>query len=231
MGFLRGKGFTQIAPAFGPEITTKFYPDFDPETSSVDGYALDGTRPMTWQQKHDAPGSGSNDWHQDIILRHYSWTGVDEWYYLSRIIMTFDTSVIDAEARIVSATLGIYGSDKGGIAPWALDPAVYQSDPLSDIALEAADFTRLSDVILSDVIPWADIDEDGYNIFTLNDAGLAVINRAGITRLGIRDSVHDAPNIPPDWANFQQRYIIFKSRDFGVHDKGPYLEVTYRQPA
>lgn len=212
-----------------PNIFT-FYCDFHPEVSSVDGQVSRIVRKITWADLHGGTGTNAYPSHGDMPIRLWSDVEQDLWYALYRCIMTFDTHEIEPEAFIIGARLGVYGSSKSRRGGFILEPGVYGSNPILDTDLVPADYGRIYDTLLSDVITYDDIDPDDWNVWTLNYKGIAAINKGGITRLALRDSHYDAPNTPPPWEHWNYCSIIFHTADFGVHDTAPWLEVEYLLP-
>lgn len=223
-------GFRRPVERFGEEITKMFRSDYDPETSSVDGYVQRWVYDQTWEQLHDGAGTHGYDTADTLIVRIYSDRSTGLWLGLYRGIFTFDTSEIPPGSQIVSANVGLFGSSKYKTFAWKTAPAIYGSHPISDTAIEKADYGNLDDVILSNAIDYDDMDPDDWNTFVLNPAGLAAVNPGGITRMAVRDSNYDAPNIVPPWEGGHYINTYFHCADALDHLHGPHLQVTYREP-
>ena len=69
------------------------------------------------------------------------------------------------------------------------------------------------------------MDEDGYYDFILNATGLAAISKTGITKIGLRESAYDAPNIAPPWVSGHGRTLYIRYADDGSYK--PKLVITY----
>ncbi|MBA7704726.1 hypothetical protein ES703_113544 [subsurface metagenome] len=215
-----------------PPPPTIFYPDASPEVTCMDGYTRVNTTWTTWPLIRAMSGTSANTNETINIVRIRAGTGpIGECYYeLYRAIMLFDMSVAIGHT-VAIATLHIWGLDKEDNAdkvPWL---AVFSSNPASNITLIPADHLTLGDTLLSDIIAYPDFDAAGWNIFTLNAAGIALINAAlgadGIVKLGFREARYDAPNIGPfeDVSN-KMINLVWESADHPARHT-PYLEVTY----
>lgn len=215
--------------------TTDFFPAAG-ENSPVDGYAMfDAGTSYLWTQMVNHEGVAANDTADDIYLTWWAeTTTTDRWKNLRRGIVLFDTSVIDTDA-ISGATLSIYGRAKFDLTSNSPEIKVYSSNPANTNELIPADYSSLGDVAFSDGVTYADFNASGYNVWTLNGnpdpsrtLGLAAINKTGITKLGFRDSIYDAPNNPPSWVSDQFTGMTGNSADVGTNK--PKLTVTYTPP-
>ena len=176
-----------------------FYPDAHPESTSVDGRVDSGILDDSWAVVRGAAGGGSGDTEESVYVQFASLSVQDIWRYIIRVILLFDTSTIPADTVITSAVLEIYGTIKtidGGVTP-AIN--VFASNPASNVALQNSDYATLGTTPLATEIAYADWDTAGWNTFTLNATGLALINKGGITKLGLRESNYDATGISPTW--------------------------------
>lgn len=216
-------------PAYGPPVTVKFYPDRDPEVTSVDGYAMRSVAYSTWSNIHDGDGTDASDISTTEWINIRSCTDANAWRYIRRTAILLDTSSIPEGSLKEQASLhllcGTLKNTLGG------NPAVgvYQSDPLSNTEIVPADYQRFSSVPLSNIIPMTDLVEDEWAVLNLNDAGLALVIPNGITKLGIREATYDAADTPPPWSSYKVIDMRFSSAE-SPFEKKPYLEVTYRPP-
>lgn len=217
----------RIAPPYGPEQTTTFYCDADPEVSSVDGMVYRAPAPEAWTAIHDGAGTGALPSFSAMYLQLFRYAGVDQWAVLRRCILTFDTSTIPEGSLIVSAKLGWRFSSKARNIAWNLAPCVYKSNPASNIDLIPSDYGTLENTPLATPIDWDDLPAVGWIEFILNEAGLASIICASITKLGLRDATFDAPNTEPPGTTYNYAVIYGQTADLGMTYR-PYLEVTYK---
>ncbi len=217
------------APPYGPPETVKFYPDAHPETTSVDGWATREVPELTWAEIHDGVGTHSGD---TVVIEwayiHSSLTS-NLWLSIKRTAILFDTSIIPEGSLYDEATFHIkelFCTNTLGGNP---SLAVFQSDPISNNQIVPADYGRFFSTPLSDIRYPAVFNPEDWSVFTLNEAGLALVIPAGITKLGLREATYDAPDTPPPWAYWEAIDIRGRSADNPVELK-PYLEVTYLPP-
>ena len=206
-----------------------FYPDAHPETASVDGLVYEATQAI-WATIRTAAGDGADDSGDTALVGSSCSATEDEYNRLYRILALFDTSGI-GELIIASAVLSLRGSAKlNNIAN--ADINVYSSAPASDDELVAGDYATLGGTPFCDTaITWGDWVTGGYNDFTLNAAGLAAINKTGISKFGARSAYHDVGNNPPPWVSDTYRGRIYCwTTDKGA-DYQPKLVVTYESPS
>jgi len=118
--------------------TVTFYPNADPEVSSVDGFVfhLYPTTKDTWANLIAAGGTEANDSESgSTSLVEFAAVGLHQWYYLTRSIFLFDTSSLPDDAVISSAVFSVCGtskSDELGVTP---DLNIYSANPASNTAL------------------------------------------------------------------------------------------------
>jgi hypothetical protein len=210
-----------------------FYPDANPETSSVDGYAYTGPAgESSWSTLVARAGNAAVD-SVAVIYAVYimSEATSPQWRYLYRSIFLFDTSSLPDDAVISAATLSLYGKakyDNLGISP---NINVYLPNPASNTALVAADFNVAnwgSTPLCDSPIPYAGWNLAGYNNFALNAAGLAAINKTGISKFGTRNVNYDVAGSTPAWSSFKDSSLETYGAEQGSGYK-PKLVVTYEE--
>lgn len=170
-------------------------------TPSLDGYVGIDTGTSSWHNR--VVGAGTHSAHVETAFLYVckmlaTWSsGI--WDELFRGIFLFNTIALPDDAVISSATLQVYGThkvDSGGIAP---SLCLYGVTPASDTELADSDYGTFGTTAYSDLLTYATWTEDAWNTFTLNAAGLAAINKAGMTRFGVRDALYDvADELDPD---------------------------------
>lgn len=211
---------------------TIFYSDPHPEVTSVDGlvkrvWPLVYPDPQTWAELRGGAGTIVADAGTLFTLDLRAGSNAGEWYWLSRVICLFDTSVIDPGHTILEASLSIKFS--APLNNFSLKPSlgVYASNPASDTGLVMADYSTFSDTLLSSTIPFDDIVSPWVHIpMVFIQAGLDAINKGGITKLGIRDATRDGPNTP-HWEEDKYYQIHFHSTETVLDADRPYLTVKY----
>ncbi len=210
-----------------------FYPDADPETSSVDGDAGEDTN-GTWATMRAAAGDGAYDTYATRSLAYFQHaTATTNWWtYLVRGIYVFNTAALPDGCTITDAVLSFYGSSEADACVAGIDVNVYSSAPASNTALAAGDFDSLGTTPFSDtaktIATFSIVD---YNDFTLNAAGLAAISKTGVSKFGTRDATHDVGGATPadGGADTAESYFNVYNAEQGAGYK-PKLVVTYSLP-
>jgi len=205
-----------------------FYPDADPETSSVDGKVEHSEAGLTWAGLVAATGTGANPSAAACTVNKiYSGTITDKWETLRRGVFLFDTSALPDACVITSAVLSIYGRGKVDEGSWTPNVNIYSSDPASNTDLVAGDFDSLGSVAYATAITYAAWSTSGYNDFTLNASGKGAISKTGVSKFGTRDAKYDVSGTPPSpWASDDISYLQNYYAEQGAGYK-PKLVVTY----
>lgn len=224
--------YHRTAPPYGPPVTIKFYPDKHPEVTSVDGYlerSISVIAGEPWSTLRLGAGTGAYPSGTLFIIGFAAARDNGKWYAIVRSILLFDTSSIPVGSLIISATLNIRYDSKYNTGGWLAKIGVYQSHPASNTHLVPSDYNQIEETLLSNSIAYADWTSVGFNVFSLNATGLALIIPGGITKLALRESVFDAPNVPPTWYS-GYKYLQFRGKSADTADPidRPYLEVTYQ---
>jgi hypothetical protein len=222
-------------PVFGYPLTISdsatFYPDANPETTTVDGYVsqYDGNG-VTWAAIRDGAGSEAGDSVDGYAIGQiYADDESNKWRMIRRGIFLFDTSSLDDNATISAATLSLFGRDvypKDDPAGWLPTINVYSSAPASNTALASGDFDSLGTTAFCDTpVTYANWNQ-AYNDFPFNATGIATINKTGVSKFGAREAKYDAANSAPAWSNQANSYfgVFFAEKGTGYKPK---LVVTY----
>jgi hypothetical protein len=205
-----------------------FYPDADPETSSVDGHAYSYLSNATWSEVRNGAGDYAYDSSAYLMATQYGSTSTtDRWRRIARAIILFDTSTLGSGANISAATLSLDGYTKSDDNSWAPNVNIYSSAPVSNTAVVAGDFDSLGLTAYCDTpITYAGWNTSGYNDFVLNASGLAAINKTGVSKFGTRGANYDVADTPPAWGDTKTAYIWASSVEHGAGYQ-PKLVVTY----
>jgi hypothetical protein len=207
-----------------------FYPDADPETSTVDGYTATVDAGRSWAGTIGAAGSAHGD--SDIGgtsatgSGYQAYSATNQWYYLLRDIFLFDTSSLPDAATVTAATLSIYGTGKentrGDAAAWN----IYAATPASNNALSNSDFTQVGSTPFAAAISYANWNTSGYNDFVFNASGLAAVSLTSISKFCLRESVYDVGGATPTWEAWAKTAVwrYFSEKGSGYKPK---LVVTY----
>lgn len=173
-----------------------FNPDANPETTSVDGEATEGTDNQTWATKHDAAdGTTAND--SSTSFNIYLATGTASgWLNLRRTFTLFDSSSLPDNATIDTTTkVRLYVSSKDtDVALTGM--RIVTTTPASNTAIVAADYDQLGTIAQAPDLATASVTAGAYNDFDLNATGDSNVSLTGITKFGCR-FVADADNSEP----------------------------------
>ncbi len=185
-----------------PSVT--FYPDKDPETTTVDGTLLRTGSNMSWASIRDGAGTGASDNADNLIVYLMNGTVSGTYTYLRRVIILFDISSIPVNSTITGVVLSIIpyiASDQMYNGDSHLN--VYASTPASNTSLVEADYSQLGATAFSTSIDYGDLVVDVYNDFIFNAPGIAAVQAAydgnKIVKLGLREATYDAANVAPPW--------------------------------
>lgn len=145
-------------------------------------------------------------------------TVLDEFTRIDRGIFLFDTSPIEDDATINSATLSFYGDYKEnslGLSDAEAGLALVSASPAADNTLANADYQSLGSTRYASDIAYSSFTVAAYNDFPLNAAGLAAISKTGLSRFGTRQAI-DLDGGTPSWVSgaISELWILF--RDTGL---------------
>jgi hypothetical protein len=207
--------------------TTTIYP-------TIDNTVLRSAPNVDWSDlaTGNGTGTGTDSWLWDWIVRIQSSTSTDKWSLLHRGVFVFDTSSIPSGDVISAVTLKIGGHSKAdpatAIAP---DVNVYGIGASgTDTQILAGDYQLAGSTPFCDTpITYAGWDIAGVNDFIFNAAGIAAIDKAGYTRLCLRNANYDVANVAPAWIGVVQNHDLNADMDEG--SPRPELEIVHAPPA
>jgi hypothetical protein len=241
-GPLEGAGNTISIPAAGFKFEIYlggiFYPDADPETSSVDGWVNRYPVIEAFANIRKWAGSWAGPAVNEATSPNLTGCGgllaiPNTYNNMARSIFVFDTSAIPSGATITSATFGIYVTSRLndlGMTDAQAALSLVGVTPTTDTNIVPADyniarwtFTRYANDIL-----WSNVSTGAYNTMALLPAGLAIIGKApvGRTRLGLTLGV-DTDNGSPPWVNGKSTQYGIRFADYTGTTYDPYLEVRW----
>lgn len=221
-----------IADRFIPQWSYGFatltaYPDPNPETTTVDGYA--GRYEASGESFATIRAGAGNEFDDtntnNVAARLYSDTTTDLFEEMTRGIYLFDTASIDDAATISAAVFSLRGTGKAnGNGSPALH--VVASTPASNTALVNADYGQLGSTDFGSVA-YAGYSISAYNDITLNSDGRANISKTGVSKFGTRTSWDLNNSFTGAWvsgadSNFQAYFA-----DETGTTRDPKLVVTY----
>ncbi len=209
-----------------------FYPDANPENTSVDGCAGTSkwTTPYwTWDQLRNDAGTSHNDSGVTAYACYLDGEAAsNRWKVMQRGIILFDTSSLPDDAIISSAILSLYGSSKAQNVSWSPSVKLYASNPDSINDLVNTDYATLGSLALSDTaISYASWNTAGYNDFLLNAYGLTAISTTGISMFGTRSNYDGDNNRPTSGSGYAQASFYTAEQGDGYIPK---LVITYTLP-
>ena len=217
-------------------IDAFFYPDAHPESTSCDGFAQRtlGAAGETWAQISSGAGTSASA-STTTAAAGIIETGPaypDKYVSIARVAMLFDISVIPANAKIISASLKLYGYLKYNWKNQFTHVNIYQSFPNSNTDIVAADYNHFLATPFSTPINYQNFKTLDWNTFNANEAFLqyiaSVLTGDKIVKLAMREADYDAPNSPPVWkADGGFGYYITMS-DYGLTTR-PSLTITYQE--
>lgn len=194
--------------------TSTFYPDADPESTSVDGRVKsDGTGSDPWSTIRNAgTGTSATDSGPSYgDFRNHSYLGT---FFVDRAFVLFDTSALGDTDDIVSATLSLY---KDGDTVQNSDSTAIGltgSTPASDTSITTADFDALtlnSPTEYASRYSGGSIVTNSYNNMSLNANGLAAVSKTGVTKFALRLGLDIDNTQPSGLNNFGGFYSVDQS--------------------
>jgi hypothetical protein len=193
------------------DTTSTFFPDSDPEATSVDGLVqqqyITGSG-QSWTIIVNAVGSlfvdNLNFGNSPTIRAD---TVLNQWDLSAWNIYLFDTSSIPDGDTINSAIFSTYSLaklDPGGITP---NLGVYASNPASNTSLAAGDYDSFETTLFSGNVTYANVLINAYTDFSFIAAGLAAIDKTGVSKFGLLNSSYFIADSSPVWSS-GDRYLI-----------------------
>lgn len=211
--------------------STTFYPDPDPETTSVDGWTNNdatGNSMDDWPTARIQPGSIANDSGTTLTIGTSGSENVNKWSDLWRTHVLFDTSSIPNTDEVISATMSIHGSAKTDGLSTTPGLNMVTSLSASNTALVAGDHPDITTTLQSDTtIAYSSFSITGYNDFVLNAAGRGNINKTGASKFAIRINYDLADSPIPNWVQNAQSSFTAISADTAGTSTDPKLVVVH----
>jgi hypothetical protein len=208
---------------------TTFFPDPNPETTTVDGYVGRISSTVTWATIIAGAGTTKNDSDADseCMMMEKIASG-DSYDALFRSIFLFDTSAIPDTDTISGAILSLKGTTKGDNIGCTPDINIYGSTPASNTALVNADFTQVGSTAYATAISYASYSTSAYNDFTFNGTGIAAISKTGVSKFGARNANYDVAAVTPSTSGvIASSWMNCNMADVALTTSDPKLAVTY----
>lgn len=175
---LVGRADTTIVLGSVGHTTTTFYPDADPESTSVDGFVQSRDATSDWATAWNATdGTGATDNGTSFNIVSVKEAGLVR---IARGFFLFDTSSLTSGVTVSSATFSLH-TVSGASSPDAeVDPVyVVSSSPASNTSLSTADYDQRGAVSLGGTLTYS---ADAYIDSTLNASGIANISKTGVSK-------------------------------------------------
>jgi len=218
--------------------TDTFYPDADPESTSVDGLANELGTNLTWSEIRNGTGYQAYDnTNHDIEVMLGEGEAEDRWLQLRRAIIVFDASAIDSGVTITDVTLSIYGYGKKNNIGNNISINIVSSNPSSNTSLTGGDYDSLGTTKFCDTnIDYNSWSTGSYNDFSFNTSGIDYVQTAiesdGIVKLGAREAKYDITGSKPTSnGNNQEDAIVGYTAEEPGTAKDPKLVITYELPS
>jgi RHS repeat-associated protein len=235
-GFAYEKLVSAVDPSFfegavfpvWSDTTSTFYPNANPETSSVDGSAQRRNNSgESWSAVTTGAGTAADDTGDpDADFYAQAYTSSGQWLRLFRGFFLFDTSAIDDTETVVAATTSLRGTSKqddGGNTP---NLNIYSSSPSSNTAIAAGDYASVGSTAFSSAISYSSWSTSGYNDFVLNGSGLAAVDKGGVTKFSTRNANYDVAGSGPTWGSSQEMSLYSNYAEASGTSTDPKLVVT-----
>lgn len=211
--------------------TLTVYPDANPESTSVDGTVGRHSVDETFSTIRNGAGTlntPSSDQRGPIILASST---LNQYAYVERLVLLFDTSPLGASAVISAATLSIYAAGKSNNLG-ADNVEIVTSDPASNTNLTGSTDYPIANwgtTSLATGIALSAISTGAYNDFALNASGLAVISLTAISKFGSRLG-KDISGAAPTWLAGQRNELVAALAETAGTSSDPKLVITYTTP-
>jgi len=195
----------------------------------------DETRTKSFHDIVTAAGTAiDDDGHSYYVLLWASATSADKWRRIDRVGMVFNTAALPDGCTLTGATIKVKGWAKSDGLVCSPNICLYSFSPASEVALVIADYALFGHDVLSNVVAYADwpIDQS-QAVFTLNPAGLALINKTGNTCFGFRNPNYDVADHDPAWVSNQTSALDMWGRNGGsdphIPEDGITLTIDYTE--
>ena len=220
-----------MANLFSPEkvyaTTGTFYPDADPETSTVDGFSGRGSIDETFSVIRVGAGTIFDDTSTSILARLYSSATTNQYLRADRAFMLFDTSSITG--TVTNVVLSIY---KEGLVTALGTPDLHfaSSNPVSNTGLANGDYVNRGTTSFGS-FTGANFLDAQYTNTTLNASGIANVTMGGISKFSALLSWDINNSFTGTWSASTYSHFLFSSAEYTGTSQDPKLVVTYTLPA
>lgn len=235
--FIWFEKYPQWYPRLNFGLTTStFYPDANPETSSVDGQVFRNAVDESLATIRAGAGVGFDDNVDSLqapMLQASTTSG--QYQSLIRAVFLFDTSTLPDTDTISSATLSVYVTAttdtlSGSASANSVMVAV-ASTPASNTALAASDYGNVGSVDFGRSAQQDALSTNAYNAITLNASGIANISKTGVSGFALRYGWDfDNTTTGLTWASNASQRITINHAETADTTTDPKLVVVHAAP-
>lgn len=212
-------------------VDDTFYPDPNPETTSVDGYASKDDAQSSWSTLRAAVGVASSDIATTLFLAGFTDGSVSNTFYaLRRNFTLFDTSSIPDSNNIDSATLSVYQSVASTLDNHSDSVALVEASLASNTAVANGDYegNKNFNTKFATSKAHASWTNNTYNDFALNSNGLTNISKTGVSKFQFKSEFDLADSPTPTYVSSDTTSgVTVISADTAGTSTDPKLLVTH----
>lgn len=214
--------------------TLVVYPNANPETVSVDGFAERAVGSAeSWSTIRSGAGNNSQDSDTTLDLRVIPVSSTGDTYLENRrVYLAFATSAIGSASTVLSATLELVRTLTPVSDPKKAAVVLTSSTAFaSATAMANADYGKAGTTSIATTAPLLSTMAPGSTVaWTLNPTGLAAISKTGVTYFGLRYDF-DLSATNPFWSPaYQSQTVAFWAADKGGVYR-PKLTISYDIPS
>ena|SRR3990167_202737 len=205
-----------------------FYPDANPESTSVDGivgYSIGDT--TTWASIHDkTDGDASTTVDSGttgiVMIRR---DASNNWVDMRRGILLFDTSSITNNFTVQSGTFSIMPNTINN-NDFTDSMTLCASTPASNTSLVVGDYDQYGATKFATDVTVASMGAGTYSNWGLNDSGIAAVNVSGVTKFALL-CTNDFANTTPGGTGDGRTQVTFRLADYTGATSDPMLIINY----
>jgi len=203
-----GKPGAAVTPGKTGATTSTFYPDADPESTSVDGYMV-SISPLSggsWAlARSQGAGTYTEVYHSNNAVHVGVFYGPEGWA-IRRIALLFDTSSIPDTDTVTAATMTLYvwlwGVGIGGAGEGYNWIAVTTCNPASNTTLASTDFPSWTNIEQSDRKTPDLSMYDTFQTWTLTSTGRASVSKTGVSKFAMQSGFDINNTSIAQWQNW-----------------------------
>lgn len=210
--------------------TLTVYSEPTPGNSTTSGIVFRGNVDETFSTIRSSAGNSVANLNNTVFGAELDASATtNQFSFLKRGFVTFNTFGLSAAANISAVTLSIYGNAKtNGLGTPDMHVAgVTLGNPYT---LVTSDFAKAQTTSFGS-ISYASFSTTGYNDISLNASGIAAINKVGFTEFSIQLSWDILNNFSGTWSASPANSQMAVVNGNGVSSQRPKLTITYEQSA